>query len=428
MDKKRVVLVWFRNDLRLHDNEILLEAVQKADLVIPVYCFDPRYYTTNKYGGKNTGVVRAQFIRETVQSFKESLRSLQGDLMTYWGYPEEIIPRLAAKYDADEVYHHREVAQRETKISEKVESALWQSNRINLKHFIGHTMYHKEDLPFPVRDIPDSFPLFKKKIERESQVRPVLPAIDQILIPAHLETTEIPDLAELGFSEQEIASTTQKQLIGGEKHGLENLDLILNDSYKGFHDFTLLSPYMATGALSPILVYHRMHAAMTPTNKKRLERRTARLLWRDYFRFMLKKYPNVYFKPLGHQGTPPAETPAVMDEDQKNNWKSGNTGQPFIDEAIQILTNTGNLPSEARTILGLYLLQETPNSWLESASFFEEHLLDYSPATTYGIWAHLAGVGTSKKDNLSTTRWQDALSKQYPKGLQFEKLSGEIPM
>ena len=117
MDKKRVVLVWFRNDLRLHDNEILLEAVQKADLVIPVYCFDPRYYSTNKYGAKNTGILRAQFIRETVQSFKQSLRNLQGDLMTYYGYPEEIIPRLAAKYDADEVYHHREVAQRETKIS-----------------------------------------------------------------------------------------------------------------------------------------------------------------------------------------------------------------------------------------------------------------------------------------------------------------------
>ncbi|WP_082785066.1 deoxyribodipyrimidine photo-lyase [Sphingobacterium populi] len=33
MDKKKVVLVWFRNDLRLHDNEILLEAVQKADII-----------------------------------------------------------------------------------------------------------------------------------------------------------------------------------------------------------------------------------------------------------------------------------------------------------------------------------------------------------------------------------------------------------
>ncbi len=416
MDKKKVVLVWFRNDLRLHDNEILLEAVQKADLVIPVYCFDPRYYNTNKYGGKNTGALRAQFILETVQSFKESLRDLGGDLLTYYGYPEEIIPRLAVKYDADEVYHHREVAQRETQISEKVESALWQSCRINLKHFIGHTMYHKEDLPFPIRDIPESFTLFKKKVERESQVRPVLPAIDQILIPNHLESTEIPSLATLGFSEQEVDSIAGKKLIGGEQNGLKNLEMILEDSYKGFHDFTLISPYMATGVLSPILVYHRLHAAMTPTNKKRLERRISRLFWRDYFRFMLKKYPNVYFKLSGHHGTTTPERANVLDE---ADWKSGHTGESFIDETIDILKSTGNLPSEARTVLSLYLIQETNCSWLESAAFFEEYLLDYNPATTYGIWSHVAGVGTSKKDNLTGISWKEALAKHYPKGLQY---------
>lgn len=44
--KKRVVL-WFRNDLRLHDNYIVNQAVQKVksqqyNEVLPVYCFDPR--------------------------------------------------------------------------------------------------------------------------------------------------------------------------------------------------------------------------------------------------------------------------------------------------------------------------------------------------------------------------------------------------
>ena len=46
---KKVVLVWFRNDLRLHDNEVLTEAIAKSDLIIPVYCFDPRYFHKNKF-------------------------------------------------------------------------------------------------------------------------------------------------------------------------------------------------------------------------------------------------------------------------------------------------------------------------------------------------------------------------------------------
>ena len=46
----KTILVWFRNDLRVRDNEILLEAVRKADKVLPVYCFDPYYFGKNPSG------------------------------------------------------------------------------------------------------------------------------------------------------------------------------------------------------------------------------------------------------------------------------------------------------------------------------------------------------------------------------------------
>ena len=115
---KKVVLVWFRNDLRLHDNEVLVEAIHKSDLIIPVYCFDPRYYKVNKFQQKNTGINRTCFLLETVAQLKAKLQELHSDLMTFVGYPEEILPQLCAKYEVDEVYHHREVAHQETWISE----------------------------------------------------------------------------------------------------------------------------------------------------------------------------------------------------------------------------------------------------------------------------------------------------------------------
>jgi len=56
---EKIILVWFRNDLRIHDNEILLEAIRKADKVLPVYCFDPYYFEKNSSGNsknrKHTG-------------------------------------------------------------------------------------------------------------------------------------------------------------------------------------------------------------------------------------------------------------------------------------------------------------------------------------------------------------------------------------
>nr|MBC7611615.1 deoxyribodipyrimidine photo-lyase [Pseudopedobacter sp.] len=152
----RTILVWFRNDLRIHDNEILLEATEKAETIIPVFCFDPRYYTETAYQTQKTGSFRAQFILESVADLKISLKKLGGDLLVKFGHPEEILPEICKKYQVDEVYHHREVASEETEISSMVEDALWKL-QINLKHFIGHTLYHKEDLPFPIKDIPDVF-------------------------------------------------------------------------------------------------------------------------------------------------------------------------------------------------------------------------------------------------------------------------------
>jgi deoxyribodipyrimidine photo-lyase len=41
------VILWLRNDLRLHDNPVMnWAAKQKVEMkeVLPVYCFDPRFY------------------------------------------------------------------------------------------------------------------------------------------------------------------------------------------------------------------------------------------------------------------------------------------------------------------------------------------------------------------------------------------------
>ena len=44
-------IVWFRNDLRLHDNEALTDAIRSCEEVLPVYIFDIRIFRGyTKYG------------------------------------------------------------------------------------------------------------------------------------------------------------------------------------------------------------------------------------------------------------------------------------------------------------------------------------------------------------------------------------------
>jgi len=403
---KKVILVWFRNDLRIHDNEILHEAVQKGDIVIPVYFFDPRYFKINDAGFQNTGITRAKFLLEAVNNFKSTLQEIGADLLVFHEKPEDIIGTLCAKYEVTEVYHHREVAQRETSISERVEEILWKE-KINLKHFIGHTLYHKEDLPIPIRDIPDSFNAFKKKVEKESFVRPVLPPVSHITTHPHLELTRVPTLEELGFSTEIIATLDDMggSIKGGEEQALKMIEMTLSIDYNEENDYNLISPYIANGAISPAFYYHKIKEHYTPSNRKKYDRLLMRLLWRDYFRFMLKKYSNIFFKP---------------NDADKRTWASKedlctfmkNTKQPVIEKLFRELQNTGNLPYEHRDILAAYMLQEWNVNHITGARLFEEYLLDYAPATTYGYWLHFAGCGTSPKDNLKAS-WEELLKKNY---------------
>ncbi len=89
---QRPIIVWLRNDLRLHDHEPLHQAIQTGAPVVPLYCFDPRDYASSPFGFPKTGSFRAQSIRESVDDLRHSLHGPGGDLVVWHGKPEEVIP------------------------------------------------------------------------------------------------------------------------------------------------------------------------------------------------------------------------------------------------------------------------------------------------------------------------------------------------
>ncbi len=395
----RTILVWFRNDLRIHDNEILIEACKKASKIIPIYCFDPRYFTETPFGTLKTGVIRAKFLLESVTGLQKSLQKIGGDLMIVCGRPEEILPEIAGKFNVSEVYHHREVALEETEISGLVEAALWKK-QINLKHFIGHTLYHKEDLPFPIKDIPDSFTLFKKKVERESEVRSCFQTPASITIPVDFESGQVLNLSDLGFKDTSIQELLNSEFLGGEAEGIKRMRHFFresawvrdpkNNKNDVFYHSSGLSPWIAAGCLSAREVYHEIkkyeqeYGSNDATTALRLN-----LLWRDYFRFMFKKHGNKFsIKEVFKNSI------STIDKAQQKllmEWKNGQTGIAFIDACMRELNHSGFLSHKGRQMTASYLVNDLNVPWVYGAAFFEEKLIDFSPASNWGNWANLAG-------------------------------------
>jgi deoxyribodipyrimidine photo-lyase len=399
---EKTILVWFRNDLRIHDNEILSEAVRRADKVLPVYVFDPYYFRTSASGVLKTGSFRARFLLESVANLRANLQQFGAELIIRTGDPAEVLTQLAEEYHISEVYHHREVAPEETDVSEKVEAALWKM-KLNLRHFIGHTMYHKEDLPFPIKDIPDSFVTFKKKVERDSNVRQCVTQPEQIITPEIIDAGVLPTLTDLGVPEPIDDPRATNQFTGGETQALNRLEQYVtgqqNCGQKAGKNTggiaSCLSPWLALGCVSPRQVYWEVvkhRSTLQNADALMLE-----LLWRDYFRFMFKKHGQKYFRAEGFNEEAPEA--ATNQDELFEHWKNGETGVPFIDAAMHELNATGYISNYSRQAVATYLTKDLQVDWTRGALYFEEKLIDYSPASNWGNWAFVAGVGNDTKSN-----------------------------
>ena len=121
----RTSIVWFKTDLRLHDNETLVRAIEQSDEVIPVYCFDEDHFKTTEFGFKKTGNFRAQFLLESLADLDKNLRALNSGLMVVRGKPEIELYKLAQKYKVQKVFCKKEVAFEEKQTQILVEKELW---------------------------------------------------------------------------------------------------------------------------------------------------------------------------------------------------------------------------------------------------------------------------------------------------------------
>lgn len=402
-------IVWFRNDLRLHDNEALTEALRVADEVIPVFVFDQRIFEgQTSYGFDKTGVYRKNFIIECIEDLRKSIDNIGGSLIVREGITEDLLFELAAEVKASWVFCNRERTREEVSVQDALEKKLW-TKGVEIRYSRGKMLYYTSDLPFPITHTPDSFTSFRKEVEKYVPVRKplptpsVLPAVD-----ASVNRGDIPHLKPLDDS---IHSASQV-FKGGESQAIAQLDYYLWESdniktYKktrnemlGWDYSSKISPYLAQGCISPKRVYDEV--------KKYESQRTKNestywlifeLLWRDYFRLVGKKFGDKIFIPNGisEEDTPQWSTDRTL----FNIWAQARTGVPMIDANMRELNATGFMSNRGRQNVASFLVNDMNVHWLMGAEYFESHLIDYDPCSNYGNWNYIAGVGVDPRPD----RW-----------------------
>lgn len=394
------ILLWFRNDLRVHDHEALFKASQKTAQVFPLYVLDPRMFQEMPMGFPKAGNLRTQFLVESLENLRKNLQSIGSNLIIRIGHPEEIIPPLTKELLIDEVFVSEEVTSEETDTDTSVEMAL-KKEGIKMKFFWQATLYHLDDLPMEIENLPNIFTQFRNQVERATKVRSTFP------IPKNLNfsnTIDIGELPELDFPE-----TNQQLYKGGEDEALKRLEEYfwqkdLLKVYKETRNEMLGSDYsskfslwLANGCISPRYIYEQV--------KKYEAERTQNdstywlifeLLWRDYFRFVALKYGNKIFFEKGIQGK------TVVWKQHKSifeKWQLGETGVPLIDANMKELLATGFMSNRGRQNVASFLVKDLQIDWCWGAAWFESQLIDYDVCSNWGNWLYVAGIGNDPREN-----------------------------
>lgn len=404
----KTAIVWFKTDLRLTDNETLVKAINQNDEIIPVYCFDEAHYETTAFGFKKTGSFRAQFLMESLIDLDNSLRALGSGLLILKGKPELEIPKVVQQYKAQKVYAKREVAHEEKQTEARVQAELWK-HHCELLTFSTSTLYHAEDLPFSIKDIPDVFTNFRKKTEKDAVIRIAFEKPLNISSP-EIPPLELPSLADLGLEPLKMDGRAAIPFKGGESEGIKRMNHYFFETqsisrYKETRNGLIgpdysskFSAWLAMGCISPRYIYQELQkyelqfGANESTYWLVFE-----LLWRDYFRFMMKKYQSKIFLKSGIQNKDLSLN--KFDRQLLDNWINGETGVDFVDANMIELQLTGFMSNRGRQNVASYLCNDLKLDWRYGAAYFEEQLIDYDVCSNWGNWAYLAGVGNDPRGN-----------------------------
>ncbi|WP_031427901.1 DASH family cryptochrome [Flavimarina sp. Hel_I_48] len=392
-NKSKISLLWFKNDLRLLDNESLCNSLEASEKILPVYIFDPRHYRETAYDFPKAGYNRFEFLKQTLTDLRENLKKADANLLIKVGKPEEIIPKIIEKYGISSVFAEQEYAPEEEAVVQQVIKNLPQS--CEYKAIWGKTMYHIDDLPYAIDEIPLTSKAFRINTEKKASVREVFAQPEKIEVFDIEDWGELPEASTFDLVPEE-SQEAETYLKGGETEALKRLAYYTHESelltsYKWTRNRSLgldysskFSPYLALGAISPRKI-HKEVKLYEKEIKKNISTwwLIFEVVWRDYFTFKGMMMGDAIFKTEGFKNK---EITFENDTEKFQRWCDGTTGIPFIDAHMRQLNRTGYMSNRGRVNCASYMVHDLKIDWTWGAAYFESKLIDYDVSSNWMNW------------------------------------------
>jgi len=364
----KIVIFWFRRDLRLEDNVGLRLALNSGLPVLAIYIVDDE--TTSDLEGDDP---RVTFIYKNLKDIHAQIRKHGGSLNVLKGKPTHIFKSLIKQYEVKGVYANTEYEPYCLKRDDELKNALF-TKGILLNLSKDHVIFEKNEIlkqdgtPYTV------YTAYKNKWLKIFAERPahINQATESL---AFLQQDfQFPHISYIGFSQSSIS--------------VKNYNLQILHNYGLKRNFPADN---ATSYLGPHLRYGTVNIREIVEHvKERDETFLNELIWREFFTQILFHFPRVVSQNFK------IKYDSVLwrnDESEFERWCSGDTGYPIVDAGMRQLNQTGYMHNRVRMIVAGFLCKNLLIDWKWGEAYFANKLLDYDLSSNNGNWQWAAGTG-----------------------------------
>jgi deoxyribodipyrimidine photo-lyase len=382
----RRAIVWYRRDLRVADHPALLDALDAADEVVPVFILDDRLLF-----GRTSGANRRAFLHGALGALDADLRERGGRLFFGRGRPLRVLRDALRETGASSVWCTRDLTPYARRRDERVGRALDHLG-IEFHQRPGNYLTDPDRIATEAGSPFRAFTPFSKAA-RAAGWRGPLDAPDAVRTPRQVTglgtlpperdfrtdgaaTTFAPDPAR-ALARLRWFGRTRADRYGGDR------DLPAEDAT------SKISPYLRLGLVSP----HQAAAVVDRGGHATGGRRAYvdELLWRDFYAYVLYHFPYSAWEDLRPEFT---GLEWERDPDGLRAWKEGRTGYPIVDAGMRQLAAEGWMHNRARMVTASFLTKDLLIHWREGALHFMRLLVDGDLASNNGGWQWAASTGT----------------------------------
>lgn len=394
-------LIWFRQDLRVHDQTALWHASQAGTTIAIVYL------TPDQWKLHDDAPIKIDFYLRQLQQLKTSLEHYNIPLLVksipLWKDIPAHLSALCQQLNIQSVHTNQEAGFNEIQRDSAVEQSL--------KHIdVGFELYDDRTL-FPLGSIRNKsnlpyqvFGAFKKNCYEQLSISlPTCYDLPQIQDETRLDEVLIEPIPSIQQFYPEFKKN-QHELAVGEQHALDVLSQFIDDQvefYKAERDYpalngtSQLSTYLNVGAISIRQCLQALFSAQQGYLNFDSEGQQTwldELLWREFYQHILYDFPRVSKHLPFRENTQKIQWRNAPEDLEA--WQQGLTGVPIVDAGIRQMLATGWMHNRVRMIVAMFLSKNLLIDWRLGERWFMQHLIDGDLAANNGGWQWCASTGT----------------------------------